>query len=196
MRAPPPPDLFGSFDFSRAVTSLSLSRGALGFGDGDRRSWIPEVSSPPFSSVSLFLSLPFFSPARAPTAALARGPLWPRRGGLWPRRRGPPLLVPRGGPGPGDGPLRAVPAPGARPLCVAPALGGAARRGAAPCARPLAPLRLASQPPRRRDSLAPSRAAPRPPTRGPCPRQRGPQRGLALPRLPQRVPACAGPRAR
>jgi translation initiation factor IF-2 len=136
---------------------------------------------------------PPVAPARRPLAPAARPAPAPSPAAARPR---PPLLVPRGGPGPGDGPLRAVPAPGARPLCVAPALGGAARRGAAPCARPLAPLRLASQPPRRRDSLAPSRAAPRPPTRGPCPRQRGPQRGLALPRLPQRVPACAGPRAR
>jgi hypothetical protein len=180
MRAPPPPDLFGSFDFSRAVTSLSLSRGALGFGDGDRRSWIPEVSSPPFSSVSLFLSLPFFSPARAPTAALARGPLWPRRGGLWPRRRGPPLLPPprRRGPAHPCSSPAAAPAPAtapcarSRPLargpCAWPRL-SAARRGAArpparglwpPCAwRPSPPGGATPWPPRVRP-LGLLRAAP------------------------------------
>jgi hypothetical protein len=43
-----------------SLSHLSLSpRGALGFGDGDRRSWIPEVSSPPLSYLSLFLFLPF-----------------------------------------------------------------------------------------------------------------------------------------
>jgi hypothetical protein len=255
---PPPPDPFVSFDVSRAVTSLSLfhnlslsPRGALGFGDGDHRSWIPEVSSPPFSSLSLFLSLPFFSPARAPPAALARGPLRPQRGGLRPRRRGPPLLPPRGGaacpcslprggtapPAPAPSPAAARPRPPLlppprrrgppllpprrpRPRRRPPVRGPGPRR-AAPCARPRlpvarrgpsrppAPLRAASRP-RRRGSLAPSRAAPRPPARGrPAPGARPlpsaawtparlawPRRGLALPRLPQCVPACAAPRAR
>jgi hypothetical protein len=77
-RAPsPPPGLFLSFDFSRAVTSPSLShlslslppRGALGFGDGDRRSLDPRGELPlpcPFLS----LPPPPFLPALA-----ARPPL-------------------------------------------------------------------------------------------------------------------------
>jgi hypothetical protein len=85
-----PPGPFLSFDFSRAATSLShisLSpRGALGFGDGDRRSWIPEVSSPPLPSpLSLFLFLPLPFPARAPFFSPARAPpAAPRRGGPGP----------------------------------------------------------------------------------------------------------------
>jgi hypothetical protein len=146
------------------------------------------------------------TPAPSPAAARPRSPLLP------PPRRRPPLL-PRGGPVPGDGPLRAVPAPGARspapsarplPLGATPlrAAPSSRRRGPAPCARRPGP--------RLRGSLALSRAAPRPPVCGhpgpgarPLPsaawtptRLAWPRRGLALPRLPQRVPACAAPRTR
>jgi hypothetical protein len=101
------------------LSPISLSpRGALGFGDGDLRSWIPEVSSPPLpspiypsSSSSSSSSLPCTppsSPLRArPLQPLARGPCGlrpqrrpPRRGGPDPSRRGSPDPPPprRGGP--------------------------------------------------------------------------------------------------
>jgi hypothetical protein len=88
--APPPPDPFVSFVFSRAVTPLlhlSLSpRGALGFGDGDRRSLDPRGEFP-LPSPSLYLSppLPFFFPTwppcprpRRPSAPRPRRPSAPR----------------------------------------------------------------------------------------------------------------------
>jgi hypothetical protein len=81
--------------------------------------WIPEVSSPPFSSLSLFLFLPFPSLRAPPSSPLrARGP--------WPHRVQPPPPSRRGSPAPGAAPLP----PGA----VVPALGGAPL-GVAPCAR-------------------------------------------------------------
>jgi hypothetical protein len=151
-----PPGLFLSFDFSRAATSLSLSLpslclscGALGFGDGDRRSWIPEVSSPPFSSLSLpFSSLrapSFFSPVRGTLRpqclafgprrrAPRRGPWPPRRGGLRPppRRHGLPLLPPPWRPWPRWRsppllPTRRPRPPGGAPRRRGPGPGGAAR---------------------------------------------------------------------
>jgi hypothetical protein len=74
MCAPLPPDPFASFDFSRAATSLShLSLSLLWcprFGDSYRRSWIPEVRSPPFSSLSL-------SPSPSPSLPCTRHPLLP-----------------------------------------------------------------------------------------------------------------------
>jgi hypothetical protein len=77
----PPPGLFLSFDFSRAVTSLSLfhlslsPRGALGFGDGDRRSLDPqgEFALPLPLPLSLSLPLPFFSPWPRALPSPARG---------------------------------------------------------------------------------------------------------------------------
>jgi hypothetical protein len=142
-----------SFDFSRTTTSLS-PRGALGFGDGDRRSWIPEVSSPPFSSLSLFLFLPlpfparapFFSPAHPPCSPSVRRP-WPLEARLPPRRRGGSLAPRRGGPRPlARGPLL----PLTRPLGPSPAW-------------PLGPLPGGpSAPPRRGPMAAPRRGSPGP----------------------------------
>jgi hypothetical protein len=100
-----------------SLSPISLSpRGALRFGDGDRRSWIPEVSSPPLPSPlspssSSSPSLPCVSPLLLPCAC---APLWPRRAAFGPRRRGPrpnacgypcspdgsALALPRGGLGP------------------------------------------------------------------------------------------------
>jgi hypothetical protein len=149
---PPPPDPFGSFDFSRAVTSLSLShlslsRGSLGFGDGDRRSWIPEVSSPP-SLLSLPRPLPPLllpcarplqplrvapaAPARRPSASAAQPHPCSLPVAARPR---PPMLPPRR-PRP-PAPRRA---PYARPRLPA------TRCGPAHCAWPPAALRAASQP--------------------------------------------------
>jgi hypothetical protein len=109
-----------------------------------------ELPSPPFSSLSLFLSLPFFSPARAPPTALACGPLRPRRGGLRPRRRGP----------------APAPSPARGPLCAAPAPGGAARPG---------PLHAVSAPGTARVASAWPRAPPFTPTRS---RVRSPTRAV------------------
>jgi hypothetical protein len=77
-----------SFPFSHSIlphsnflysTSLSLPRGALGFGDGDRRIWIPVVSSPP-----LYLSpFPLLPPLPYPRAL------------PWPRAPCPPPVAPR-----------------------------------------------------------------------------------------------------
>jgi hypothetical protein len=53
--------------------SLSSPRGALGFGDGDHRIWIPEVSSPPLS-LSFFLPFP---PLRVPPSPLRVAPWRP-----------------------------------------------------------------------------------------------------------------------
>jgi hypothetical protein len=169
-----------------------------------------ELPSPPFSSLSLFLSLPFFSPTRAPPAAPARGPLWPRpcslpRGGVTPapspRRRGPPLLPPSRR----CSPTRPCSLPTVARPTPAPSTAAAPAPATAPCARSqllarvvLAPGGAAPWPPHVRP-LGPLRTAVPAPVRGPCPRQRGPRRGsrgLALPRLPQHVPACAAPRAR
>jgi hypothetical protein len=66
--------------FSLSPISLCLSRGALGFRDGDRRSWIPEVSSPPLPSLLLSLPLPpLLFPARALPFSPTRVPLPPAR---------------------------------------------------------------------------------------------------------------------
>jgi hypothetical protein len=77
----PPPTLPLSFGFpAQQPLSLSLPplspRGALGFGDGDRRSWIPGGEF--FPSPSLLLSLPLpplLFPARALPLSPARVPL-------------------------------------------------------------------------------------------------------------------------
>jgi hypothetical protein len=157
---------FLSFYLSRAATSLppiSLSpRGALGFGDSDRRSWIPEVSSPPLparlgpsASASRFPSLraPPSSPLCARHAA-------PRRGGPGPRRGG--SLAPRGAALP-PSPAAASATSGAAPLLPSAALGPS-------LARPLAPPRRGPPPPCARH-----------PVRGPFLRQRGPPTRLAWP---------------
>jgi hypothetical protein len=155
---------------SPAQQPLSLPRGALGFGDGDRRRWIPEVRSPPLPSpLSLHLPLhpsslpcvPPSSPQRArplqPLGAVAPGPCARLpHGGLSPRWRGPPCSPARPlGPSPARlprPPTRCRPGTGARgSLCAAPAFG----------------------------SVVPRRGL----------------RGLAPP-FTQHVPACAAPRAR
>jgi hypothetical protein len=110
------PGLFPSFN-SPAQQPLPLPplslppRGALGFGDSDRRNLDPrgELSSPAFSSLSLFLFLPFpslrvppYSPLRAPPCSPSRvtlpasgaapSPPWcgrPSPGGVPPRARLP-----------------------------------------------------------------------------------------------------------
>jgi hypothetical protein len=81
---PPPLVSLSLIQFSHAqlalsLPSLSLPRCALGLGDGYRRNWIPEVSSP-----SLSLSLP------PPSPFFPVRPLLPRRA---PPMR--PLLAPR-----------------------------------------------------------------------------------------------------
>jgi hypothetical protein len=209
-----------------SLSHLYLSpRGALGFGDGDRQSWIPKVSSPPLPSPlshssSPFPSLPCARPPSSPLRArplqplrAAFGPLavWlPRTPARWPRP--PPwwpLLPRRRGPRP---PPRRPRPPAVQPSPCSPRGSLAPPHGAAP-SPPLsaAPGPCARRPdPQRCGSLAPSSAALRPlrvavpaPVRGPCPRQRGPPARVsarpARPRAPpftQRVPACAAPRAR
>jgi hypothetical protein len=107
----PSPGPFPSFNspvqqppsLSHLSLSLSLSpRGALGFGDGDRRNLDPrgELPSP---SLSLFLSPSPFFPCALPCFPPVRTPLR----GLRPRRRG--SLSPCARP--------------SRPRCAAPAFG-------------------------------------------------------------------------
>jgi hypothetical protein len=165
-----------------------------------------ELPSPPFSSLSLFLFLPFpslrapfFSLARAPPCSPSRVAFGPRRRAPW-RGLRPPLwrgssAPRRGGPWPplARGSL-ACPFPARRlgPLRAAPAPDGAAP---AACTRPWPPG----------VAPAPGGAAPWPLARGPsapvhglCLRQRGPPAWPARPRaspFTQRVPACAAPRA-
>jgi hypothetical protein len=153
-------------DFPRSNLSLPLPslspRGALGLGDGDHRNLDPEVSSPPFSSLSPSLPLPPLSPYARPLFS-------PLRARVPARRRGTP---PCPSPSPSDAgvapPLRSptalgpplLPGPPASP-CAARGLGADARhlRGrvcaASVRARPwppatrLRPLRKASTPPAR-----------------------------------------------
>jgi hypothetical protein len=117
IRAPPPFSSFLSFNSpAQQLPLLHLSLfspcGALGFGDGNRRIWIPEVSSPPLS-LSRFLPFsplrmtpPFPSRAR-PCARLPGAAVRPLSGPLaW--RHGPTPAPPRdawpcsGFPGPGS----------------------------------------------------------------------------------------------
>jgi hypothetical protein len=205
MRAPPPLDPFGSFDFSRAVTSLSLSpislsRGALGIGDGDRRSWIPEVSSPPLSSpLSLPLPLPplILLCARAPCSPHARPPTALACAPLRPRRRSPPLLPSPAAawPRPCSLPVAAWPCP---PLLIPPWRRGPhllpPRGGVAPPAP--APSPVAAQP---RPCSLPRGGAARPcfPPRRPWTRRRPPYaRSRPLARSPWPLGAAPGPSAR
>jgi hypothetical protein len=165
--------------------SLSLSRGALGFGDGDRRSWI--TGGEFFPSPSLLLSLPLpplLFPARAlPFSPARASPPRPPA-----RRRLPLSLL--------GAAARPCPSAARRP---APALPAAARRVPAPA--PCAAAALAPAPPRR------GGARPCPPPLGavrprPCPMRGGAATPpLPLPRgggsplpLPAVAPAPAPPR--
>jgi hypothetical protein len=181
-RAPPIPFSHLIFPRSNLLSSTSLSpRGALGFGDGDRRIWTPsEVSSPLLLPLSLFpFPLLFFSPAPAPWHDGAAPPPPPRA-----------RMAPTHGPSPG--PLAA-----ARPPALASPRGGAApspcaaawpcpapRGGAAPSRpHPLARRAAPSRPrPLGHGPWHPCAQAPAParvlgprhgPRRGPCP-ARGP----------------------
>jgi hypothetical protein len=125
--APPPPDPFGSFDFSRAVTSLSffhlflsLPRGALGFGVEIAGIWITGGE--------------FFPPLPSPSLSPSR-PLLPCVPSPVPVARAP------GGPRPG----RALPSPAPRP----------ARWPPASPSRRVAPRPPARAPPRRRPTPRP-----------------------------------------
>jgi hypothetical protein len=197
MRVPPGPfSLISILPRSNlSLSHLSISpRGALGFGDGDRRSWIPEVSSPPLSSLPLPLPplpfparAPFFSPARAPPCNPSRAaPMAhpsarpPAPLTVWlprpPVQR--PLLPPpsRAAPSPTPPPTPRRGVPGSRwrgpsPLRVVPA----------PCARPSAPGGAAPAPTPGGAApwplgaaLAPSRAAPRSRCARPCTASRFP----------------------
>jgi hypothetical protein len=130
----PPPDPFLSFDFSRAVTSISLFYLSLSpwcprpWND-DRRSLDPrgELPSPPLLSLSL-LPLPFFFPARPPcprpyTLPLGLAPRAAPRASLGRARRAPPCPsepLPTPGAG-GSAPARAPLPRRARPPPRAPA---------------------------------------------------------------------------
>jgi hypothetical protein len=99
MRAPPSPGLFPSFNSpahnSLSLPPLSLPRGALGFGDADRRNLDPRGEPPPLSlSLSpLPLHPPLPHPTRPPMAA--RPTRLPR-----PRPRALASRAPRALPGP------------------------------------------------------------------------------------------------
>jgi hypothetical protein len=136
-----------------------------------------ELPSPPFSSLSLFLSLPFpslhapsfFSPARMPPAALARGPLRPSAARPSARRPWPPHDAmapgpPRDGPAlPRGGPLL----PRRRGLRPPP------RRPRPPAARPSPCSPAADSPPPWRGSLASPRRGPGPLRVAPSSQRRG-----------------------
>jgi hypothetical protein len=119
----PPPDPFASFDFSRAVTSLSLfhlslsPRGALGFGVEIAGIWIPggEFSPPLLFSLSPPPPLLLPSPARppCPRARADPGEPSPRRALPGPDEPSPRRALP--------GPRRArPPAPLSSPRARAP----------------------------------------------------------------------------
>jgi hypothetical protein len=76
-------------DFPRSNLSLPLPslspRGALGLGDGDHRNLDPEVSSPPFASLSPSLPLPPLSPYARPLFSPLRACVPARRRGTQPR---------------------------------------------------------------------------------------------------------------
>jgi hypothetical protein len=74
-----------------SLSRLSLPRGALGFGDGDRRIWIPGVSSPSLSILPLLPPLPY--PRALPWPRAPQAPSRsraPRLRGPCPRRRPQP----------------------------------------------------------------------------------------------------------
>jgi hypothetical protein len=166
MRAPPPPDSFVSFDFSRAVTSLSLfhlslsPRGALGFGVEIVGIWIPGGEfSPPLPSPSL-------SPP--PPLLLLHAASLPAR----PRRPRPPR------------PHRPVAAPASSRVCAraAPSARPRARRAPPHARAPSRPRR--AQPP-----------APLPSPRARAPREPSPCHALLAPARPPRSPVSSTARA-
>jgi hypothetical protein len=171
---PPPPDPFVSFDFSRAVTSLSLfhlslsPRGALGFGVEIAGVWIPGGEFFPSPSLfSLSSPSPSSSPMRPPCSRAPRA--------LAPHR--PSVLVP----------CAAHRFSRSRPPVSRPAPPSVARScppAAMPC-RPGVPV-----PPRR----APPLPAPFPglgPARRAAPVPRAGEPGHALPAPSLRAPAAA-----
>jgi hypothetical protein len=186
MRAPPPPDPFVSFDFSRAITSLSLfhlslsPRGALGFGDGDRRSLDPRGELPLSLSLSLSLPHPFFLPAwplpcALPSPARAPSPRAPP-----PRRRASPR---RPAPSPRVAPSPAVPSR-TRPHALSASGGSPASR-----LRPPARRRLGC-PPRARRQSGPAPAAPCASAPGGGSSAPAPRPGLAPSRARARGPSA------
>jgi hypothetical protein len=114
-----------------SLSNLSLPRGALGFGDGDRQVWIPVVSSPPLS-----LSLPYLffllspthtpSPGRTPRAIPWLCPCAPP----WPRALRPPDRAPRRLPWSCPAPSRSRPP---RPRPAPPPCAPSHRRPQPPC---------------------------------------------------------------
>jgi hypothetical protein len=106
MPRPPPLVSFPPFNSpahnSLSLPPLSLPRGALGFGDADRRNLDPR-GEPPLLSLSLSLSLPSSSssphPTRPPLAARPRAPSGAPRAASWPRPLRPPLSRPTLPPG-------------------------------------------------------------------------------------------------
>jgi hypothetical protein len=150
-------------DFPRSHLPLPLPPlspcGALGIGDDDHRNLDPEVSSPPFSSLSLPLSLSllFSPPARAPSSfpcararpCAAARPSPPRRAPV------PPPLCGGAAARPSPSPATARPRRGLRPPARrpgpsvrSPVLGAAPaparsplRAASTPCARPSTPAR-------------------------------------------------------
>jgi hypothetical protein len=182
-RAPPPPGLFLSFDFSRAVTSLSLFHLSLSpwfprVWRRDRQSLDPRgerpLPSPPLPYPSLS-PLPFFFP-------------WPR---ALPLTRALPCSRTR----PGRVPALAACPPGRAPsraLCPLP--GGPPRRAPSLPWRAPSPARALPCPGEPSPSQ-PLRGEPRPRRAPPLPG--GPPRrdpASSRPAPPQRAPPCASPR--
>jgi neural Wiskott-Aldrich syndrome protein len=181
----PPPAQLGprapSAPHPPCAPSSSPSRGALGFGDGDHRSWIPRGAPLPSLLLSLSLSLLFFTPARALSSSLARAPASsPARVAARPRpparaaaRPRPPLLARRRGPAPPLPTRHAGPAPPLPTRHAGPAL---------PCSRGAAPDAALGvvRPPARPRLGPPARRGPR---RGPLLRRgpRHPARGIPGP---------------
>jgi hypothetical protein len=160
--SPCPPSLFLSFDFSRAATSLSLPPlspcGALGLGDGDRRSLDPRGELPSPLPLSLFPSpspsyLPHGLPACAPLGRASRARPWPRP------------HCPSAAPAPSRAWSRTLPG-GSRPRRLAPP-----RWPCSPGRAPRAPRPRSRRPrPRPRVPLPAPMPMPRWPSRPACPR--------------------------
>jgi hypothetical protein len=172
--APPPLPLSFAFPVQQPLLLPPLSlppRGALGFGEGDRRSWIPGSEFPPPLPLPLsLLPLPFFFPC-APSPASSCRP--------HPGSAGPPASRPRAAP------IPTTPPPRARAL----------RRAAPPRPRP-----ARSHPPASRLALDPhrsrGRALPwaRPPVSALSPRTRPrPGEPRAAPRPARSRPPAVAP---